>query len=373
MVIRKLAGRMGISSFATLFLGTVLSFVALAASVTPPNLAKTLAAQQQLVADRPYDAEVHNDHGNLLVLVGRHDEAGEAYRRAIELAPGDTLARYNLGILLQQTGRSREALATFQDLLEIDARYARAHYQLGMLFHGRKQRSKALEHYARAFAYDPELTFATNNPHIIDNPLATEALLVSQRYGDAPSSNTPRLYGEPDRIVDLMLAEAQDVMVTEPEAEGGDEGGEEEDGEDEENARSRTGAYFEADDADSEEDSEDEDDSDSDSDEKGRTLTGKDLATGSSVGQVQVEEQRRPGRRSSAGRDSGRAGRQHGGVPAVRPRGRKDSGDGSANDGRQGRGVPRYRPTSRLSTGRLDLELLPAGEPQPRGSATATR
>ena len=31
-------------------------------------VAKALAAQQNLVTDRPYDAKVHNDHGNLLVL-----------------------------------------------------------------------------------------------------------------------------------------------------------------------------------------------------------------------------------------------------------------------------------------------------------------
>ncbi len=373
-----------------------LSFVALA-SVTPPNLTKALEAQQQLVADRPYDAEAHNDHGNLLVLAGRHEEAGEAYRRSIELAPGGALARYNLGVLLQQTGRTKEAMSEFQGLLEVDARHARAHYQLGMLLQDRKQKNRAVEHYAQAFAYDPELTFAVNNPHIIDNELATEALLISQRYGDAPSAVMPRLYGEPDRIVDLMLEEmdeeepaaAAEVREAEP-----DDDGEEERARPVKRAGSRSNVYYEADDADDaddredseDEDSEDEDSEDEDSEEEegGRTLTVSDLETGSSVGMVQ-QQPRRSGRSSSAGRVTG-------GTPerssrsAIRPRNRTSTsragttGVDTSNVGRpsasakpQSRRAPRYRPASRLSTGRLQLELLPAGETAERDAATATR
>ncbi len=369
---------LGTLAVTAILLGAV-SFVALAASVMAPNLTKALAAQQQQVAERPYDAEVHNDHGNLLVLAGRHEEAGEAYRRAIELAPGAALARYNLGVLLQQTGRSKEALAEFQNLLEIDARHARAHYQLGMLFHDRKQRTRAVEHYAQAFAYDPELTFASNNPHIIDNELATEALLVAQRYGDAPSSNMPRLYGEPERIVDLMLAEAEAAEAADMDPESEDYEAPEE-AREVEPAGSRPSVYYEADDADSEADSDSDEDSEADSeDDNGRTLTVRDLETGSSVGQVQEQ----PRRRSPAGRVTG--GTQERATPVVRPRNRRSlstrtTGAGTTSDGRsnasgrpQGRSAPRYRPASRLSTGRLQLELLPAGVSAERDAATATR
>ncbi len=336
-----------------LLLGTP-SFVVLAAS--PPNLDKALAAQQQMVVDRPYDAEVHNDHGNLLVLAGRHEEASDAYRRSIELAPGETLARYNLAVLLQQTGFAKQAVAAFQELLEIDARHARAHYQLGMLFDSRKQRTRALEHYAQAFAYDPGLTFAKNNPHILDNRLATEALLISQSYGDAPSSDVPRLYGEPERIVDLMLAEAEESSEA-PDMEPDDEGN---------GSRSTFG-----DEEDDEEAEEDEEDDDEDSEERAsRALTTEDLDAGSTVGRVR----RQPSRRSSAGRDSSRTRQGRGGFPAVRPPSREGSTGDDSNQGRTGRSTRRYRPpTSRLSTGRLELELLPAGSSVQRSAATATR
>ena len=82
----------------------------------------------------------------------------------------------------------------------------------------------ALEHYAQALAYDPSLSFASNNPHIIDNPLFSEALIMSQRYLGKTSARVPRQYGDANRIVDLML-EGED------EEEGG---GDEEESEDEE-------------------------------------------------------------------------------------------------------------------------------------------
>ncbi|MEE8524691.1 MAG: tetratricopeptide repeat protein [Thermoanaerobaculia bacterium] len=173
----------------------------------PPNLEKALEAQRQLISQQPYDPQARNDFGNLLLVAGRAAEAEQAYRRAVELDPRNTAARFNLAILLQQSDRAEEAMIELQGLLEIDPYHGWGHYQLGVLFDQQRDRSKALEHYARAFAYDPELTFAENNPHIIDNRMSTEALLMSQRYRRPQASGVPRLYSNPDRIVDLMLGE----------------------------------------------------------------------------------------------------------------------------------------------------------------------
>ena len=37
-------------------------------ATTPPNLERTLEAQRELVSQNPYDAQSHNDLGNLLML-----------------------------------------------------------------------------------------------------------------------------------------------------------------------------------------------------------------------------------------------------------------------------------------------------------------
>ncbi len=365
---------------------SILALVVLSAAAdTLPNLAKALVAQQELVADRPYDAEIHNDYGNLLVLAGRSQEAGEAYRRAIELAPDATLARYNLGVLLQQSGRWKRALAEFQGLLEIDAHHARAHYQLGMLFHLRNQRSKAVEHYAQAFAYDPELTFPSINPHLIDNELATEAILSSRRYDEAPSSDMPRLYGEPERIADLMLSETSSeasskTRKSKPVSRAGNQVGKGE--------RAGAIAFEDEEENGEEEDDDEEDDDEEDGDEEDgkyqmgsraesdpengrRALTSEDLDTGSAIGRV-----REPARSRSSTNRSGRSSQGRDGRSAVRSGSREDSGRRQVTGGtlgNDGRSAPRYRPSSRFSTGRLELKLLPAESSARHGAATATR
>ncbi len=333
--------------------------VAAVAATTPPNLAETLAAQQEVVGERPDDPEVHNDHGNLLMLAGRVEEAESAYQRAIELAPDSALARFNLGVLLQQSGRWKGALAQYKSVLEIEPRHARTYYQMGMLLHSRKQRTKAVEHYARAFAYDPELTFPRANPHIIDNPLATEALLVSRRFGDAPSAEMPRLYGEPDRIADLMLEGERPAPEESEESEADAEMMEasgKTDGRPVEKAASRFEGDAESDeevDSDSESESDSDSESDSEESEERRTLTPADLNVGSSLGQVGRTPASRSAGRAAGSASQGRDRR----TPGRRPR--ATGGEPAASGKDQGRSVPRYRPGSRLSTGRLELKLLP--------------
>ncbi|MCP4655112.1 MAG: tetratricopeptide repeat protein [bacterium] len=187
--------------------------LATSASTPPPNLSRALAEQFELVAEEPDVATVRNDLGNLLVLDGRLEEAEEAYRDALGLDPEYAAAHFNLAVLLQQTGRWREAQEQYGRLLEIEPFHAWGHYQLGVVLDHRSQRSAALEHYARALAYDPELTFDSNNPHIIENRLFAEALLLSLRYSEPPGSRVPRHYGEPDRIIELMLEEEEGEEV----------------------------------------------------------------------------------------------------------------------------------------------------------------
>jgi len=66
-------------------LTAVVAIATLAAA--PPNLTKALEAQRHLAAERPQDAAVLNDLGNLLMLVPNPTEAEAAYRKAIELDP----------------------------------------------------------------------------------------------------------------------------------------------------------------------------------------------------------------------------------------------------------------------------------------------
>ncbi|MEM7351775.1 MAG: tetratricopeptide repeat protein [Acidobacteriota bacterium] len=371
--------------FGPLFVLTLAAFTVVAFTVaasSPPNLDLTLEAQQQLSSERPYDAAVHNDLGNLLILDGQYEQAETAYRRAIELDPANALARFNLGILLQQQGRNKQAQAEFSSLLEIDDRHAKAHYQLGALFEARGQRRKALDHYARAFAFDPQLTFAKNNPHLLDNRLATEAILLADRYDGDSSASTPRLYDEPERIVDLMLRE-EEAMEAESMPEPRSEAQARSPRSRHLGAAGRTGeAGRTALGEDEEDDAEDEEDDEEDR----RALTHQDLDVGSSLGQARRgPNRRRPAigvterggrtRRDNSGR--GAAGRNSAvreranarerssatrqgatGQGTTRPSTARQRPTSTSASGRGGSSGRRYRPGTG-STGRLELKLLP--------------
>lgn len=188
-----------------------LAAAALAVAVTlaapaaaPPDLERALAAQRTLAAERPGDPQVLNDLGNLLVLVGRTEEAEAAYRQALEIDPEMISARYNLGLLLLQTERPRRAEKELGRVLEAEPAHAWAHYQIGVIYDQRGAERKAVKHYGRAFRLDPQLAFPEINPHVIDNAHVTEAMLVA--YRDLPlAGQAPKTYEQPARIVELMI------------------------------------------------------------------------------------------------------------------------------------------------------------------------
>jgi hypothetical protein len=173
------------------------------AGEAPPNLGAAIAEQRNLVSERPGDAGVWNDLGNLLVMSGSFDEAESAYGRALELDPVSVQARFNRGLLCQQRGDLDGAVADYRELLDLEPHHAWALYQLGAAYEAQGQRELALDNYASAFTIDPELLFAEKNPHVIENRLVTEALLRARR-GSRSGPPAPRAYNEEARINSIL-------------------------------------------------------------------------------------------------------------------------------------------------------------------------
>jgi len=194
---------------------------------SPPNLEPALAAQRALAVERPNDAAVLNDLGNLLRLAGRLDEAEQTYRRSIELAADQTVAHFNLAVLLQQKGEWSPALKELRTVLRLDPNHAWAHYQVGMIEDSQGNDSRAVEAYARAFTLDPQLAFPEVNPHIIENRLLTAALIRSYQRGHGSSIQAPNAYADPGRIAALLvppLAAEGEAPRSDEEMEDGDDG-----------------------------------------------------------------------------------------------------------------------------------------------------
>jgi hypothetical protein len=174
-----------------------------ATAAVSPNLAKTLEAQRKLAAERPQDAGVFNDLGNLLVLSSRPQEAEAAYRQAIELDPEKASALFNLGLLLQQRGELREAYGLYRRVVKANPGHAWAHYQLGTIQEAWKQQARAVDSYAQAFALDPQLAFPEVNPHVVENKLVTQAMMRAYKNDSTPQA--PTFYEDPSRIAAMLV------------------------------------------------------------------------------------------------------------------------------------------------------------------------
>jgi hypothetical protein len=147
---------------------------------------------------------VYNDLGNLLVLASQPDEAEEAYRKAVEIAPDRVASLFNLALLQQQRGELREALRLYRRVLDVQPKHAWAWYQIGTLYEHWGQEGRAVEAYADAFRIDPQLAFPEVNPHVVENTLVTRAMLRAYQQGyDQPQA--PAMYEEPGRIISLLV------------------------------------------------------------------------------------------------------------------------------------------------------------------------
>ena len=196
------------------------------AAAAPKNLDRAIAAQRALLAERPADSKLENDLGSLLTLDDDFEGAEQAYRRAIELDDENAAAHYNLGLLLQKQGDRRAALKQFQRTIELEPRHAWARYQEGTIYAAQGRDSAAKKSYAKALALDSSLANPEVNPHLIDNELATSAMLYS--YHHYREELLPeKEFEEPARIARVLIdrpesdADAVAATVPEPGAEGG--------------------------------------------------------------------------------------------------------------------------------------------------------
>lgn len=194
-----------------LALGVGLALIAFAAiavapapGASPRRLDRALEAQRLLAAERPADADVHNDLGNLLALTGDRRGAEAAYQRALELDPDRPGTRFNYGLLLAETDRRVAALGQFRKVVDLDPGHAWAHYQIGSLYDSWGLDRLARRAYTRAFRLDPTLADARVNPEIIGNEQVTQAMLRAWSRG-VYGSHAPRAYSDAGRIAGLLI------------------------------------------------------------------------------------------------------------------------------------------------------------------------
>jgi len=102
-----------------------------------------LAAMEQLERG----SVSHILRGRRAFRAGRHEEAAQAFRQALEANPESVPARVNLATALVPLGYPERAMELNQEAVELDPGNAAAHYNLGVLYANQADYEEAIGHF----------------------------------------------------------------------------------------------------------------------------------------------------------------------------------------------------------------------------------
>jgi tetratricopeptide (TPR) repeat protein len=94
----------------------------------------------------PNHAEAHTNLGRLLHERGELAAAEEQYRAALAARPESIAAAFNLGVVLEDLGRSDDAVGVYEQLLKWDRGVADAHFNLARLYERSGRKIASLRH-----------------------------------------------------------------------------------------------------------------------------------------------------------------------------------------------------------------------------------
>jgi tetratricopeptide (TPR) repeat protein len=177
---------------------------------------RAIALNAELVAQFPRQPRVWLNHGHALRTVGRVENAVDAYRRAIGLAPGLGDAWWSLANLkVARLSAADQAMIQSQiarpDLSEDDRLHL--HYALGKALEDAGEHAGAFEHYAKGarlrralVPYDPTLEAGLAQRSIA---LFTRAFFAARPEGGSPREDPVFIVGLPrsgSTLVEQILA-----------------------------------------------------------------------------------------------------------------------------------------------------------------------
>ncbi|GFO65347.1 tetratricopeptide repeat protein [Geomonas paludis] len=104
----------------------------------------------------PAQAELHNNLGVVLEDLGRLEQAQQSYRAALELKPDYPEAMGNLGNVLLKLGEVDAAVARFCDAIALDPGYGNAYYHLGHALRAQGEWQGAAQCYRKVVELQPD-------------------------------------------------------------------------------------------------------------------------------------------------------------------------------------------------------------------------
>jgi protein O-GlcNAc transferase len=135
------------------------------------------------VAQRRDDPAVHNNYGNVLRDLKRHEDALKSYERATKLKPNYAEGYYNRGLVQQDLKRFGDALKCYDRAISLKPDYTAAYNNRGVTLRELKRPDEALKSYTQAIEVNPDHAGAHNNRGIVLQDLRrfAEALVSHDR------------------------------------------------------------------------------------------------------------------------------------------------------------------------------------------------
>jgi tetratricopeptide (TPR) repeat protein len=161
------------------------------------RLEEAVAGYRRALAINANLAVAHGKLGNALQRLGRLDDAVASYHKALALRPDYADGHNNLGNALQNLGRPEDAVAHYRRALQINPGNAEAHNNLGSAYQGLGSLDDAVASYERAIRLKPRYAEAHNNLAVV--------LRILGRAAEAEASCHRALEVDPNLAATLAL------------------------------------------------------------------------------------------------------------------------------------------------------------------------
>lgn len=135
-------------------------------------------------------AKTWNGRGVALQLEGRHAEAEESYKRALEIDSSYPFSQNNLGVLFWHKNDTKSAINSFRRALQAPAPPVEARLNLALGLFKRKHTELALEAYRQVLSAAPEHPVAWNGIGLI--------LVELEKYSDARNAFARAIQANPE-------------------------------------------------------------------------------------------------------------------------------------------------------------------------------
>jgi len=124
--------------------------------VRPGDLGRALEHYRAALAEKPLDAELLGNVGQILVAMNRPAEAVPFLEHAVEAEPFSIVTRFDLAVAYGRSGRLQEAVEQYEALVRSGEADIRVHHNLGLALRQLGRNTESAAAFERATALAPD-------------------------------------------------------------------------------------------------------------------------------------------------------------------------------------------------------------------------